>query len=82
MNWQDDLIEVQNCFKFEPMDAQTLAELDKLFRKLHPGPWTMTWNNKAVNYSYRRLSAMGEFLVKINFENEQDRIWWLLQNGN
>ena len=81
MNWQDDLRRIQNSYKFEPMDNLTLSEIEMAFRKLHPGPWTISWNNKAVNYSYSRLHAMNEFLVKINFENEQDQIWWLLQNG-
>jgi len=82
MSWQNDLIEAQNWFKFEPMDAQTLAELDKVFRAKRPGPWKMTWNRNAANYSYNRLRAMNEYLVCIVFENEQDEVWWLLQNGD
>ena len=82
MSWQTDLINAQQYFKFEPMDAVTLAELDKLFRSVRPGPWKMTWNRNAANYSYSRLQAMNEFLVHIVFENEQDEVWWLLQNGD
>ena len=82
MNWQDDLSRIQNSYKFEPMDIRTLFDLEREFRLLHPGPWTMSWNNKAANYSYRRLQDMNEFLVKINFDNELDQIVWLLQNGN
>ena len=82
MSWQTDLINAQQYFKFEPMDAVTLAELDKLFRSVRPGPWKMIWNRNAVNYSYSRLHAVNEYLVRIVFENEQDQIWWLLQNGD
>ena len=58
------------------------AELDKVFRAKRPGPWKMTWNRNAANYSYNRLRAMNEFLVRIVFENEQDEVWWLLKNGD
>jgi len=81
MNWQDDLSRIQKYFQFEPMDVLTLRELEQSFRELHPGPWKMTWNRRAVNYSYSRLRAMNEFMVHIVFESEQDQIWWMLQNA-
>ena len=82
MSWQTDLESMQRKYRFEPMDAPTLNELEHEFRMLHPGPWKMTWNRKAANYSYSRLRAMNEYMVHIVFESEQDQIWWMLQNGD
>ena len=82
MNWKEDLADIQQSFMFEPMDAQTLSEIEVLFRAKHPGPWKMRWNRAAANCSYRQLQHRGEFIVVVTFDNEQDQMWWLLQNGD